>query len=93
MLFLIVHGLPNKSRFPVSSDGINMGDKLYRQDPKYLPNLTLPKLPYPNKFYGYTRHRLKNRPVEAAYWDQMLSKINEKWDENKKEIKKGKLVF
>ena len=69
-----------------------MGDVVLKQDPKYLPNKILPKLPYPNQFYGYTRYRLKNRPVDEAYWDQMLLQINEEWNEKKRgKLRQGKM--
>jgi hypothetical protein len=55
-----------------------MGDPILKQDAKYIPNLVLPRLPFPNQFYGYTRYRKKNRSVESAYWERMLEKINEK---------------
>lgn len=58
-----------------------MGDLVLKQPSKYISTLILPKLPYPNQFYGYTRYRNQSRPVEEAVWERMLEKINKNWKE------------
>ena len=68
-----------------------MGDiiKVDSRDLRYDPLLILPRLSYPNKFYGTTRHRPINRSVESAYWDRVLPKLNEKWREEKETMTKS----
>jgi len=54
-----------------------MGDYAKKKEPKYESGLILERLPFPNHFYSYTRHRKKNRSIESAYWERMLEKIND----------------
>ncbi len=69
--------------------GLQMGDLVKKKDPNYVSSLILPKLSYPNKFYGYTRYRPKVRSVESAFWDHVLPKINEKWNSEKEMFNKS----
>jgi len=60
-----------------------MGDLVKKSETKYDSSLILPKLSFPNKDLTYSRYRRKDRSVESAYWDRVLPKLNEKWDEEK----------
>ena len=62
--------------------GPQMGDLVKKSDPSYDATFVLPRLGYPNKFYGFTRFRPINRSVETAFWDRVLPKLNKKWSEN-----------
>lgn len=66
-------------------EGLQMGEHTKTPEPKFLPNLILPKLPYPNRFYGYTRYRPENRSVQSAYWERVLPILNEKWKREKEQ--------
>jgi hypothetical protein len=63
--------------------GLQMGDEVQTPAPRYDPDLVLPRLPFPNRFYGYTRHRPINRSVQSAFWERALPKINEKFSSEK----------
>jgi hypothetical protein len=69
--------------------GLQMGDLVKKKESTYDSSLILPKLSYPNRFYGYTRFRPKIRSVESAFWDHVLPKINEKWNSEKEIPKKS----
>jgi hypothetical protein len=51
--------------------GLQMGDHVLKKEPYFDSKLMLPKLPYPNKFNGFTRHRRLDRSVESAFWDRV----------------------
>jgi hypothetical protein len=72
----------NASRREVEG-GLQMGDEMITPPPHYDPELILPRLPFPNRFYGYTRHRPINRSVQSAFWDRALPKIDEKFNGEK----------
>jgi hypothetical protein len=63
--------------------GLQMADKTKTLELHYDQRLILPKLPYPNRFYGFTRHRPLVRSVESAFWERALPKINEKIQKEK----------
>jgi hypothetical protein len=60
-----------------------MGDLVKKSETKYDPDLILPRLSFPSKDFTYSRYRRKDRSVESAYWDRVLPKLNEKWNEEK----------
>jgi hypothetical protein len=82
ILFIKVHGLENSLELRKIEGGLQMGDQTHTPEPTYLPRLILPKLPFPNRFYGYTRFRPQNRSIESAYWDRVLPILNAKWKQN-----------
>ncbi len=90
--FKQVHGLGHgEIKLRDVKPGLQMGDiiKVDSRDLRYDPMLILPRLSYPNKFYGTTRYRPINRSVESAYWDRVLPKLNEKWKEEKEALSKS----
>ena len=90
--YFLVHGLGHGNiKLRDVKPGLQMGDiiKVDSRDLRYDPLLILPRLSYPNKFYGTTRHRPINRSVESAFWDRVLPKLNEKWKEEKESLRKS----
>ena len=69
--------------------GLQMGDLVKKAELRYDPLLILPRLSYPNKFYGTTRYRPINRSVESAFWDRVLPKLNEKWSAEKEAMNRS----
>ena len=63
-------------------EGPQLGDAVKKEDPQYDSNLVLPRLPFPNKFNGFSRYRRRDRSVESAYWDRVLPKLNEIWSQD-----------
>jgi hypothetical protein len=69
--------------------GLQIGELVKKKESNYDSGLILPKLSYPNRFYGYTRFRPKVRSVESAFWDNVLPKLNKKWNSEKEICKKS----
>lgn len=83
LLIKKVHGLTNALSLRQVDPGLQMGDLVKKSEPKYVPQLILPRLSFPSRFYGFTRHRRRDRSLQSAYWDRVLPKLNEKWNEEK----------
>ena len=83
--FALVHGLPKSLPLRDVDPTHQMGDLVKKPEPYYDPELILPRLPFPNKFYGYTRHRPLVRSVTSAFWDRALPKLAEQWKNEKVE--------